>query len=177
MKQKVSIFNRICRKLLLIFARYIPDKLFLRLRFRLLAGYNLNLDNPQTYNEKLQWLKLYYRKPEYTPMVDKVEAKKYVANLIGEEYIIPTLAIYDREEDIDFDSLRNQFVLKCTHDSGGIVICSDKSKLNRKAAIKKLSKGLKKNYYYRNREWPYKNVIPRIIAEQYMSDDEGELKD
>lgn len=177
MKQKVSIFNRICRKLLLVFARYIPDKLFLRIRFRLLTGYRLNLDNPQTYNEKLQWLKLYYRKPEYTPMVDKYEAKEYVSKIIGEEHIIPTLAVYNKIEDIDFNSLPNQFVLKCTHDSGGIVICTDKSILDIKEAANKLRKGLKKNYYYRNREWPYKNVKPRIIAEQYMSDAEGELKD
>ena len=137
----------------------------------------MNLDNPKTYNEKLQWLKLYYRNPEYTPMVDKAEAKQYVSSIIGEEHIIPTLAVYDKVEDIDFDSLPNQFVLKCTHDSGGIVICTDKNKLDKKEAIKKLRKGLKKNYYYRNREWPYKNVKPRIIAEQYMSDAEGELKD
>lgn len=177
MKDKVSILNRICRKLLLVFAWFIPDKLFLKIRFRLLTGYRLNIDNPQTYNEKLQWLKLYYRNPEYTPMVDKYEAKGYVSKIIGEDHIIPTLAVYNRVEDIDYDSLPNQFVLKCTHDSGGIVICTDKSILNRKEAAKKLHKGLKKNYYYRNREWPYKNVKPRVIAEQYMSDADGELKD
>ncbi len=141
----------------------------------------MNLDNPKTYNEKLQWLKLHDRKPEYSRMVDKAGAKKYVASIIGEEYIIPTLAVYDRVEDIDFDALPNQFVLKCTHDSGGIVICKDKATLNKKAALRTLKKGLKTDYFYQNREWPYKNVRPRIIAEKYMSNNpnmpEEELSD
>lgn len=167
-----SIFLHKCAKL------YRSDKKYLRRLFKLNMGKELNLDNPQTFSEKLQWLKLYDRKPEYTQMVDKVEAKNYVARIVGDEYIIPTIGVWDRVEDIDWDTLPNQFVLKCTHDSGGIVICSDKSKLNTKAAIAKLKKGLRKNYYYRNREWPYKNVKPRIIAEQYMVDESGyELKD
>jgi len=163
--------------LLYRFARLFPDRLFLELLFPLRTGYKLNLKAPQTFNEKLQWLKLYDRKPEYTQMVDKLEAKKYVANIIGEEHIIPTLAVYDRVEDINFDALPNRFVLKCTHDSGGIVICKDKATLDRRAAIEKLRRGLKQNYFYQNREWPYKNVKPRIIAEQYMEDESGELKD
>lgn len=159
-------------------APMLPDRLFLKALFRLRMGYKLNLDNPQTFNEKLQWLKLHNRKPEYTQMVDKVGAKEYVANIIGEEHIIPTLGVWDRVEDIDWDSLPNQFVLKCTHDSGGIVICSDKSKLDISAAKAKLKKGLKRKYYPQNREWPYKNVKPRIIGEQYMVDESGyELKD
>jgi hypothetical protein len=105
-------------------------------------GKELNLDNPQTFSEKLQWLKLYNRKPEYTKMVDKYEAKKYVADIIGEEYIIPTLGVWDRVEDIDWDSLPNQFVLKCTHDSGGLVICKDKSKLDKANAMRKIKKSL-----------------------------------
>ena len=137
----------------------------------------MDLENPVTFNEKLQWLKLYNRNPMYTTMVDKYEAKKYVANIISDEHIIPTLGIYDSVEDIDFDSLPNQFVLKCTHDSGGIVICQDKTQLNRKEAIKKLRKGLKSNFYWTNREWPYKNVTPRIIAEKYMTNGDGELRD
>ena len=138
----------------------------------------LNFKNPQTYNEKLQWLKLYNRKPEYTRMVDKYEAKKYVAEIIGEEHIIPTLGVWDSVDEIDFNTLPQQFVLKCTHDSGGIVICKDKSLLDIDAAKRKLRKGLKHNYYYQNREWPYKDVKPRIIAEQYMEDESGyELKD
>lgn len=149
--------------------RILPDKLYLKLRFRLMLGRRLNINSPKTYNEKLQWLKLYNRKPEYTQMVDKAAVKEYVANLIGEEYIIPTIGIWERFDDIDFDALPEQFVLKCTHDSGGLVICRDKSKFNIAKARKTIEKSLKVNYYYHNREWPYKNVKPRIIAEKYMS--------
>ena len=159
------------------FAKFYSDEKFLKKRFKLHMGYELNLDNPQTFSEKLQWLKLYNRKPEYTQMVDKYEAKKYVANLIGEEYIIPTLGVWDRVEDIDWDTLPNQFVLKCTHDSGGLVICKDKSTLDIKQAVKKLKKSMKRDYFYENREWPYKNVKKRIIAEQYVADHNGELND
>lgn len=159
-------------------AKIYPDAWFLKTMFKLNLGYELDLKNPQTYNAKLQWLKLYDRKKEYSIMVDKVEAKKYVTNLIGEEYIIPTLGVYNNVEDIDFEKLPQQFVLKCTHDSGGIVVCRDKTKLNINDAKKKLSKGLNRSYYYQNREWPYLNVTPRIIAEQYMEDREtGELRD
>lgn len=159
-------------------AKIYPDVWFLKTMFKLNLGYELDLKNPQTYNAKLQWLKLYDRKKEYSIMVDKVEAKKYVTNLIGEEYIIPTLGVYNNVEDIDFEKLPQQFVLKCTHDSGGIVVCRDKTKLNINDAKKKLSKGLNRSYYYQNREWPYLNVTPRIIAEQYMEDREtGELRD
>ncbi|MBE6192965.1 MAG: glycosyl transferase [Rikenellaceae bacterium] len=163
---------------LYIFAKFIPDRLYLKLLFRLKMGYWMDFDNPQTFNEKLQWLKLYNRRPEYTQMVDKYAAKEYVASIIGAEYIIPTLGVWDSVEDIDFDSLPNQFVLKCTHDSGGIVICTDKSQLNIEEAKSKLKKGLKRDYYPTSREWPYKNVPHRIIAEQYMVDESGyELKD
>jgi len=126
----------------------------------------------------LQWLKVNDRRPEYTKMVDKVEAKKYVADIIGNECIVPTLAVYNRVEDIDFDALPNQFVLKCSHDSGGIVICNDKTKLDRNDAIKKLRRGLKTNYFSLHREWPYKDVKPRILAEEYLEDESGwQLKD
>ncbi len=170
--------RRLYLYLLYKFSHLFSDETFLRLLFKLSMGKVLNLDNPQTFSEKLQWLKLYNRKPEYTQMVDKYEAKKYVANIIGDEYIIPTLGVWDNVDDIDFDSLPNQFVLKCTHDSGGLVICKDKSKLDVKSAKKKLARSLKHNYYYQNREWPYKNVKPRIIAEQFLVDESGyELKD
>lgn len=163
---------------LMYFAPLFPDKIFLRMLYYVNMGKKLNLDNPVTYNEKLQWLKLYNRNPEYTKMVDKYEAKKYVAGLIGEEYIIPTIGIYNNVDEIPWDKLPNQFVLKCTHDSGGIVICKDKSTFDIEAAKRKLSKGLKISYYPRNREWPYKNVIPRIICEEYKVDESGyELKD
>jgi len=150
--------------------RVLPDKVYLKICYKLATGKKLDLKNPKTFNEKLQWLKLYDRKPEYTTMVDKYEAKKYVAEKIGEEYIIPTLGVWDHFDDIDFDSLPDQFVLKCTHDSGGLVIVKDKSKLDKPAAKKKIEKSLKMNYYYSGREWPYKDVKPRIIAEKYMED-------
>ena len=156
----------------------VPSKIYLKIKFKLITGNHLDLDNPQTFNEKLQWLKIHDRNPEYTKMVDKYEAKKYVASIIGEEYIIPTIGVYDKFDDIDFDKLPNQFVMKCTHDSGGLVICKDKNTLDIKVARKKINKCLKKNYYYNGREWPYKNVKPRIIIEKYMVDESNkELKD
>lgn len=178
-KKTISTWLQLKRSLLYRLAPFIKnDEKFLKMKWKLYMDYPLNLDNPQTFNEKLQWQKLHDRKPEYTQMVDKYEAKRYVAGIIGEEHIIPTIAVYDRAEDIDFNTLPNQFVLKCTHDSGGIVICKDKSKLDMEAARKKLAKGLKTDFYFQNREWPYKGVTPRIIAEQYMVDESGyELKD
>ena len=157
---------------------FIPDKQYLQIMYRIRMGKKLNLDNPQTFNEKLQWLKLYDRRPEYTIMVDKYEAKKYVADRIGSEYIIPTLGVWDKFDDIDFDKLPNQFVLKCTHDSGGLVICRDKKTLDIQEARKKIEKSLKSNFFWVGREWPYKNVKPRIIAEEYMEDEtDHELRD
>lgn len=147
------------------------DKKYLQKNFECIMGKELDLDNPQTFNEKLQWLKLYDRKPEYTTMVDKYAVKKYVADIIGEEYIIPTLGVWNHFDEIDFDKLPNQFVLKCTHDSGGIVICKDKNKLDLKSAKKKIEKCLKRNYYWSSREWPYKDVKPRIIAEKFLSEE------
>lgn len=174
LKQPHKLFKYIVYKT----AKIWSDETFLKMLFPLCVGYKLNLDNPKTFNEKLQWLKLHNRKPIYTKMVDKVDAKEYVANIIGEEYIIPTLGVFDNVDDIDFEALPNQFVLKCTHDSGGIVVCDDKSQLNIEEAKRKLRRGLKMNYYHQNREWPYLNVKPRIIAEQYMVDESGyELKD
>ncbi len=171
-RSKIKLF------LLYKFSHFYTDEVFLRKLFRLRMGKELNLANPQTFSEKLQWLKLNDRKPEYTQMVDKVEAKKYVANIIGEEYVIPTLGVYDTPEEIDFDALPNQFVLKCTHDSGGLIVCNNKELLDFVVTRKKFKKWLKTNYYYQNREWPYKNIKPRIIAEQYMVDESGyELKD
>ena len=159
-------------------SHFIPDKLYLELKYYQRMGRFPNLNNPMTYNEKLQWLKLYNRKPEYTQMVDKYEVKKYVASKIGNEYIIPTIGVWDKFENIDFDKLPEQFVLKCTHDSGGLVICKSKSKLDMENTRKKIEKCLKKNYYWHGREWPYKNVKPRIIAEKYMEDSiTSELRD
>lgn len=158
--------------------KILPAKTYICLKYKLKFSKLPNLKNPKTFNEKLQWLKLYDRKPIYTTMVDKYEVKQYVASLIGEEYIIPTLGVYDKVDDINFDALPDQFVLKCTHDSGGLVICRDKSKLDIKEAKRKINASLKQNYYWHGREWPYKNVKPRIIAEKYIVDESGyELKD
>ncbi len=169
---------RVILKSHLGFYNRMGDREYLEMMFRTLLHQNLNLDNPRTFNEKLQWLKLYDRRPEYTTMVDKYEAKKYVSDIIGEEYIIPTLGVWEHFDDIDFEALPQQFVLKCTHDSGGLVICRDKSQFDRNAAKKQIEKCLKHNYFYYYREWPYKNVKPRIIAEKYMEDSStSELRD
>lgn len=153
--------------------RILPDKIFLKMYYKKYMGKTLNLKEPQTFNEKLQWLKLYNRNPEYTKMVDKYEVKNYIAEKLGEEYIIPTLGVWDTFDEIDFETLPNQFVLKCTHDSGGLVICQDKSDLDINVAREKINESLKHNYFVENREWPYKNVKPRIIAEKYMTDEAG----
>lgn len=154
------------------------DELYLKLLYRNRMGKKLNLDDPATYNEKLQWMKLYNRDPRYTMMVDKYAVKEYVETVLGKDFIIPTLGVWERFEDIDFDALPEQFVLKCTHDSGGLVICMDKSKLDMEYARGKISHALKRKYFKNTREWPYKDVQPRIIAEQYMVDESGyELKD
>lgn len=162
-----------------IFAHWIPnDRWYVKTRYLLYTGQKLNLACPQTYNEKLCWQKLYDHNPLYTIMVDKFAAKDYVANIIGSQYIIPTLGCWDTPEEIDWDSLPNQFVLKTTHDSGGVIVVKDKDRLNKSKAIKKLNKCLKADNYAVTREWPYKNVRRRVIAEQYMEDVKtGELRD
>ena len=158
--------------------KFIPDEEYLKLLFRGRIGKELNLDNPQTFNEKLQWLKLYDRNPNYPKLVDKYEVRKYVSNTIGEKYLIPLIGCWDRFEDIDFHKLPSQFVLKCTHDSGGLVICKEKRNLDIRGTKKIINKSLKKNYYYPGREWPYKNIEPKIICEKYVVDESGvDLKD
>ena len=153
------------------------DEIYVRVEYFIVFGKRLRLKNPQTYSEKLQWLKLHEGDPIYTRMVDKAEAKKYVTEIIGEEYIIPTYGVWNHFDEIDFDKLPDQFVLKTTHDSGGVIICKDKKTLDKNAAKVKLEKSLKNDYYYTSKEWPYKNVVPRIIAEKYMEDESGELCD
>lgn len=155
------------------FYNNMPDEEYIKKEFYYKIGEKLDLNNPKTFNEKIQWLKLYDRNPEYIKMVDKYQAKLYVANVLGNQYVIPTLGVWERAEDIEWESLPNQFVLKVTHDSGGLVVCKDKRCLDKKAAIKKLNKSLKQNYYLMHREWPYKDVPKRIIAEKYMSDKSG----
>ena len=153
--------------------RQIPDKQYIKLMYRKNFGKWPNLDNPVTYSEKLQWLKLYDRRPEYTVMVDKYAVKKYVADVIGEEFVIPTLGVWDNPEDIDFDLLPQKFVLKWNHDSGSIVICKDKKSFDCDMAIRKLRRGAKVNGFWYGREWPYKNVRPVILAEQYIEPRNG----
>ena len=148
----------------------MPAEDFLKKKYKIIMGKDLNLDSPVNYTEKLQWLKLYDHSPEYTLMVDKYEAKKYVAQRIGEQYVIPLLGVWENVDDIEFSALPDQFVLKTTHDSGALVICKDKKALDIKEAKKRLNHFLKRRYYDCNREWPYKNVKPRIIAEAYMED-------
>ena len=158
-----------------IFLNLLPDRIYLKFMYRHCTGKKLNLKNPQTFNEKLQWLKLHDRNPEYSIMVDKYAVKQYIANKVGVEYVIPTLGVWDNPDDIDFAALPDQFVLKCTHNSGlGMCICRDKSKLDIKEVKKQLHEGLKQNYYLLGREWPYKNVPRRIIAEKYM-EEKGKL--
>ena len=161
------------------YGQSLSDQEYLKKAFKLNMGKELNLENPQTFNEKLQWLKLYNRKPEYTVMVDKYLARDYIAKAIGEEYLIPLLGVWDSPDEIDFDALPDQFVLKCNHNSGtGMCICKDKSKLNIDKVKAELAKGLAENYYLAHREWPYKDVPRKIIAEKYMVDESGtELKD
>lgn len=157
-----ATFNFLNRNGLL---HWVRDPLFLRIDYWLKIGKKLNLENPHFFNEKIQWLKLHDRRPEYVIMVDKIAVKEYVAGLIGYDYIIPTLGVWKKPEDIDWGSLPNRFVLKWNHDSGSIVICRDKNKLDKESAIKKLSYGAKVNGYWYGREWPYKGVKPLILAE------------
>ena len=179
----VDIIKRPRYYMILLYGKIIPknltwDKRFVSIMYNYKMKKKLDLDNPKTYNEKLQWLKLYDRRDIYTRMVDKYEVKEYVGKIIGEEYIIPTLGVWDKFHDIDFEKLPDQFVLKCTHDSGGLVVVKDKTKMDKVKTKKKIIHCLKRNYYNNTREWPYKNVKPRIIAEKYMVDESGyELKD
>lgn len=155
------------------FGTCLPDKLYLKCLFRLIMGYKLDLKSPKTFAEKCQWLKLYDRKPIYHQMVDKYEAKKLVAGLIGDEYVIPTYGIWNNIEDIDWDSLPDKFVIKPTHGGGsqGIVVCKDKSNFDKNEAKKKLSEAMGfTKIYKRLREWTFKGIKPRIIAEQLLDD-------
>lgn len=161
------------------FQRIHDDERFLRIKWLFTMNYPLHLDNPSTFNEKQNWLKLHDRRPEYTIMVDKYLVKEYVAKIIGEKYIIPTLGVWESPEDIDFDKLPDRFVLKCNHNSGtGMCICQDKTKLDLSKVVSDLRVGLSEDYYLHNREWPYKDVKRCILAEQFMEDHvTGELRD
>lgn len=156
-------------------SRIYDDRKYIKWKYWLTFGEHCDLDNPKTFQEKLQWIKLNDRKPIYHQMVDKYDAKKFIAERVGEEYVIPTLGIWDRFEDIDFESLPNQFIIKNTHDSGTYFICKDKSKLDIKEVRKRLLiDERKEDYYVFSREWPYKGLKHRIIAEPLLNDGNGE---
>ena len=158
--------------------KYWPDSIWLKMIYWNKFHRNLNLSNPQSFNEKLNWLKLYNRNPLYSTLVDKFAVKKYVANLIGEEYVIPCYGVWDSFDEIDFNNLPDEFILKCTHDSGGVCICRNKKTFDYSEAKDIISKQLEHNFFWCTREWAYKNVPPRVLAEEYMVDESGEeLKD
>ena len=161
------IFIRLMNQKMLF---WLPDKPYLKLRYRLRFHKKLNLHHPQTFDEKLMWLMLYDRNPLYTQFVDKYRVREYIAEKLGEEYLIPLLGVWDRSEDIDFSALPDKFVLKCNHDYKSVIICKDKNAFDFDFARKKLKKCLKTSLYKRTREWPYKNVKPKIIAEEYLGD-------
>lgn len=174
----IGYSRRIAERIGFELDKLVPDRLYLEHRYRRLMGKRLNLNPPVTYNEKLNWLKLYDRNPLYTQLADKLAVRDYVSEKIGEEYLVPLLGIWDSPEDIDFAKLPDCFVLKCTHDSESAVICKDKSTLNINATRKRLKKALNVNFYWYNREWVYKNITPRIIAEEYLEDPiDKELRD
>ena len=158
------------RKVAVRAARLLPDYLYIKLQYRVILGNWPNLRNPKTFNEKLQWLKIHDRKPEFTMMADKYLVKDYIAKTIGAQYVIPTYGVWNRVEDIEYEKLPDRFVLKCTHDSGSVIVCRDKNKLDIPETNKKLSLSMKKSGYWYGREWPYKNSPHRIIAEQYLED-------
>ena len=160
------------------FGCFVPDKLYIKCMFLKSFGYPLDLHNPQTFNEKLQWLKLYDRKPCYSEMVDKISAKNYIGKIIGEQYIVPSLGQWNTFHEIDFNQLPDKFVLKCNHDSGGIVICKSKEEFDYKNAESIIQSSLKRNYYYPGREWPYKQIQPKVFAEKLLVDKcYGEVRD
>lgn len=159
--------------------QWLPDSTYIKLRYRFQMGKKLNLKKPQTFQEKLQWLKLHDQNPVYTDMVDKVKVKDYVSEMVGSQYVIPLLGVWDRAEDIEWEKLPRRFVLKTNHSGGntGVIICRDKEKFDRENAIKKLNASLKSDVYSNLREWPYKNIERKVLAEAYMEDEYGELRD
>lgn len=166
-----AIFNSLAKLQLL---NWIPDSIYIKVLYRLVLDKRLDLNNPITFTEKLQWLKLHYRRNDHVELVDKYKVRTYIKNLIGEEYLIPLLGVWESVDEIDFNDLPSRFVIKCNHDSGSVIKCKGKNERNIKYIKKKLGKALNKSAYWRFREWPYKYVKPLIIAEKYMVDDGGE---
>lgn len=159
-------------------AHILGDKAYIKLYFKEKVGYPINLDKPETFNEKLNWLKLYDRSPIYSMMADKYEVKRIVRERAGEEFVVPCYGVWSSFDSIDFESLPDTFVLKATGDSSGAILCKDKKTFDYAAAKQRLDSCLKRNYYYRTREWPYKGIQARIIADQLLDDHTGnELRD
>ncbi len=157
---------------------WLNDEKFIKVVYYLRMNKRLNLDNPRSFNEKIQWLKINDRQKIYTALADKFQVREYISDKVGEKYLIPLIDNYVDPNEIDFSNLPNSFVLKTTHDSGGVIICNNKTKFNEFAAKKKLSKLLNNNFYYKGREWPYKNIEPKIICEEFLMDESGlQLKD
>lgn len=165
--------ERETRLKVLNFLKFIPDKLILKIEYRMKIGKRLNLDTPITFNEKLQWLKLNDRNPLYTKMADKYEVREYIKQKIGEKYLVPLYGMWETVDEISFNTLPKEFVLKCTHDSGSLVLCQDKDKLDIIMVKKELKNRLKKNSFWYGREWVYKDIKPRVIAEKYLKDEKN----
>ena len=178
---QIKVLNKLKEKLVVLLMKLnwlFPTEKYIKMLFRLKMGHRLDLQNPKTFSEKLQWLKLYDNKPEYTTMVDKYAVKEYVAKIIGQEYVIPTLGVWDDPEDIEWDVLPDRFVLKTTHGGGsmGVVICKDKALFDKQKAVEKMKQAMKQDIYKYYKEWPYKNVHKRVFAEQYI-ESQPETKD
>lgn len=175
LKEFLRSKRKVSRAILYIFNRktirsHIPDTIYIRFRYYFQMGEILHLKHPQKFNEKLQWLKIYNRNTDYITMVDKYNVKRYVASIIGDEYIIKTYGVWESFDDINFEKLPENFVLKCTHDSGSVVLCKGKKKLDLTKTKEKMMDGLKRDVYHWSCEWPYKGVKPRILAEKYLGD-------
>lgn len=166
----------LCDSLVHTIGQWLPDSIYIRLRYRFQMRKRLNLKNPKTFQEKLQWLKLHDRNPLYTTLVDKVQVKEYVSEKVGSQYVIPLLGVWDRLEDIEWEKLPDRFVLKTNHSGGnlGVVICRDNASFNRQTAIDKLNVSLKHDVYKDLREWPYKNVVKKVFAEELVETQPGE---
>lgn len=178
MQNKVNYIKylaKIMDSLVKHYGQWLPDSIYIKLRYQFQMGQSLDLKNPRTFNEKLQWLKLHDRNPEYTKLVDKILVKDYVSSVLGPEFVIPLLGVWEKPEDIEWDSLPNKFVLKTNHSGGntGVVICKDRCTFDRMNAIKLLNASLKEDIYRNLREWPYKDVKKRVFAEQYINPNPG----
>lgn len=171
--EKIEFVKRKIKKIGFRILLYLPEVFFLKIMYRFTIGKKLNLKKPQTFNEKLQWLKLNDRNPRYTNLVDKYLVREYVSEKIGDEYLVPLYKVYESVDEIELESLPRQFVLKCTHDSGGVILCKNKKTFDKQKEFNKLKKLLNRNYYYSTKEYPYKNIKPRIICEEYLIDEKS----